>query len=101
MRSILDCDILTIMREKIKKIAAKYEPIGFYIVGIFGSQKEGGADVFSDVDIAYKIDHELFFPNDAFKKLIALEEIKNQLQKALQKRVDLVPYNEKLEVELL
>jgi len=77
--------------EKLKK---RYESEGFLIVGIFGSVARGEEDPFSDIDIAYKIDHSRFFPDNAFKKLIRIEEIKKELESIFGKRVDLVPYKE-------
>lgn len=74
----------------IKTLKPQYKKEGIDLVGVFGSYARGDADVFSDVDIAYKIDHEKFYKDNAFKKLIRIEEIRKELEVALKKSVDLV-----------
>jgi predicted nucleotidyltransferase len=66
-------------------------PSGIQLVGLFGSYARGTQDSYSDVDITYRIDHDIFYKDNAFKKLIALEEIKKELECALHHRVDLIP----------
>ncbi len=68
-------------------------PSGIQLVGFFGSYARGTQDSYSDVDITYRIDHNVFYKDNAFKKLIALEEIKKELEDALHHRVDLIPVN--------
>ncbi len=68
-------------------------PSGIQLVGLFGSYARGTQDSYSDVDITYRIDHNVFYKDNAFKKLIALEEIKKELEHALHHRVDLIPVN--------
>ena len=79
---------------------------GFEIVGIFGSYASRTQTEFSDVDIAYRIDHELFSQKyqDGFSKLLKIDSIKEALQNRLQKKVDLVSLNatnEKLKKNIL
>ena len=68
-------------------------PSGIQLVGLFGSYARGTQDSYSDIDITYRIDHNIFYKDNAFKKLIALEEIKKELEDALHHRVDLIPVN--------
>ncbi len=70
-------------------------PKGIQITGLFGSQARGTADAYSDIDLTYKIDHAVFYPENGFKKLIALEEIKKELERELKHPVDLIPENTK------
>jgi len=79
--------------KQIKQIKPKYEKEGLIILGLFGSYAREDADVFSDIDIAYKIDHNKFFKDNAFKKLIRLEEIKKELESNLHKKVDIISLN--------
>ncbi len=80
---------------QIGKIKNKYQNEGFEIVGIFGSYAHGNADKFSDVDIAYSVDYSRF--NQKFKggfaKILRIEEIKEELQRLLHLKVDLVSLN--------
>ena len=81
--------------QKLKEVKNKYQNEGFYIVGVFGSAARKEDDIFSDIDIAYKIDHKLFSKKyrDGFSKIIKIEDIKNELQSLLKKNVDLVSLN--------
>jgi len=80
---------------QIREIKNKYQHEGFEIVGIFGSYAHGNADEFSDVDIAYSVDYSRF--NQKFKggfaKILRIEEIKEELQRLLHLKVDLVSLN--------
>ena len=86
----------------------QFAPSGFQLVGLFGSYARGEAGNFSDIDIAYRIDHAKFHSDNAFKKLEAIQEIKTELEKRFKRRVDLIPYpkedsplKERLKKELL
>ncbi|MEA1891330.1 MAG: nucleotidyltransferase domain-containing protein [Campylobacterota bacterium] len=68
---------------------------GFVIVSLFGSYARGTQDIFSDIDLTYKIDHDIFFKDDAFAKLEEIEKIKKELEKKFHKKVDLIPANTK------
>ncbi|MGB9801792.1 MAG: nucleotidyltransferase family protein [Arcobacter sp.] len=74
---------------------AKYKNSGFKIFSLFGSYARGNQDSFSDIDLTYSIDHELFFKDNAFAKLAKIEEIKNELEKEFHTKVDLIPSNTK------
>jgi predicted nucleotidyltransferase len=73
----------------------KYKGSGFELVSLFGSYARDTADMFSDVDLTYKINHNIFFKDDAFAKLAKIDEIKKELEKKLRKKVDLIPSNTK------
>ena len=68
---------------------------GFVLVSLFGSYARGTEDLFSDIDITYKINHDIFFKNDAFAKLDKINEIKKELENKFHKKVDLIPANTK------
>jgi predicted nucleotidyltransferase len=67
-----------------------YKDKGFKLVGVFGSYARHEESMISDIDIAYSIDHTLFFKNDAFAKLEEIEKIRNKLEKVFKRKVDLV-----------
>ena len=73
----------------------QYLKEGFEIIGIFGSYARGNASKFSDVDIAYKLDFDTFDKQfkGGFSKLLRIEEIKEELQKLLHLKVDLISMN--------
>lgn len=79
----------------IKEIASSENRDGFEIVGLFGSFAKDTATEFSDVDIAYQIDHKQFSKKymDGFSKLLKLDEIKKKLQSKLHKKVDFISLN--------
>jgi len=80
------------IKDVITQTKEKYQYEGFNIIGIFGSYARGTQNRYSDVDIAYTIDFNTF--NDKYKggfsKLLHIEEIKNELQKSLGLKVDLI-----------
>ena len=80
---------------QIREIKNKYQNEGFEIVGIFGSYAHGHANKYSDVDIAYSVDYSRFDQNfkGGFAKILRIEEIKAELQKLLNLKVDLVSLN--------
>jgi len=82
----------------LKKLKEKYLKEGVEIVGVFGSFARGDSDLYSDIDIAYRL-KPLFFEKykDGFSQIIRLNDIKNELQKELKIKVDFVPFNEKFE----
>jgi len=84
-------NIILLISDKKKK----YLQEGFEIVGIFGSYARGNASKYSDVDIAYKLDYATFDKQfkGGFSKLLRIEEIKDELQKLLHLKVDLVSLN--------
>ncbi len=70
-----------------------YKEEGFEIVSLFGSYARGTEDPFSDIDLAYRIDHERFHRDDAYAKLDAIARIKSELERSLRRKVDLIPAN--------
>jgi predicted nucleotidyltransferase len=85
----------SILLDKIRIIKERYKDDGIEIVGLFGSVARGDDDLFSDVDITYKIDYELFFKKyqDGFSQILKINEIKEALEKELKRRVDFIPLN--------
>lgn len=81
--------------EKIRLTNDKYKSIGFKITNLFGSYARETNDDFSDIDLTYKINHNIFFKDNAFKKLAKIEEIKKELETIFHKKIDLVPENSK------
>lgn len=79
----------------LKNFNEVHEDEGFRVVSLFGSYARGNADDFSDIDLTYKIDHERFFKDNAFAKLLKIEELKEELQKELKKKIDFIPSNAK------
>ncbi len=73
----------------------KYKALGFQIVGLFGSYARKTQDTFSDIDLTYTMNHDIFHKDDAFAKLIALEEIRKELEQTFHQKVDLIPVNTK------
>ncbi len=78
--------------QTIRAFNRKYEKAGIRLMGVFGSYARDEATDFSDIDIAYRIDHTKFYPDNAFKKLEAIQEIREKLERAFKRKVDLVPY---------
>ena len=78
--------------ETLRSVKKHYEQEGIYIVGLFGSYAEETNDVYSDIDIAYYIDHKLFSKKykDGFSKILRLEEIKHSLEQLFHKKVDFI-----------
>jgi len=80
------------------KLNNKYKKDGFRFVSLFGSYARGTEDMFSDIDITYKINHDLFFKDDAFAKLDKINDIKKELESIFHRKVDLIPANTKNEI---
>jgi len=80
---------------KIREVKNKYKHEGFEIVGVFGSYAKGNADKFSDIDIAYSVNYSRFDQQfkGGFAKILRIDEIKEELQKRLQLKVDFVSLN--------
>jgi len=74
---------------------AEHKNDGFVFISLFGSYARDEYDTFSDIDLTYKIDHEKFYKDDAFAKLLKIDEIKQNLQNKFHKRIDLIPGNTK------
>ena len=82
----------TIIRD-IQQLNKKYGQDGFKIVSLFGSYARDSYDMYSDIDLTYKIDHDKFFKDDAFAKLARIEEIREELEHWFHKKIDLIPAN--------
>ena len=78
-----------------KHFNQKYADSGFTLVSLFGSYARDTFDVFSDIDLTYKIDHDRFYKDDAFAKLAQIEAYKKEIEETLHKHVDLIPANTK------
>lgn len=94
--------------KELRKFKNMYLAEGFELVGLFGSYAKESEDVFSDIDIAYTINHNIFFRDNAYKKLLRIEEIKKELEMNFHKKVDLVSldsdnsqFNENINKELI
>lgn len=85
-------DKTTIM-EDLRHFNDKYKSQGFELVSLFGSYARGTEDLFSDIDLTYKINHNVFYKDDAFAKLNKIQEIKKELEKEFHKKIDLIPAN--------
>ncbi len=79
--------------EQLKQLKPIYEKEGVILLGLFGSQARGDATAHSDLDIAYRLDHDRFsrYHTGGFAKLIRLEAIQKDLSSRLGTFVDLVP----------
>ncbi len=77
----------------LSKAKEKYAPEGFLLLGLFGSFAKGEETHYSDIDVAYRIEHERFSQKyrDGFAKLLRIDEIRKELENELHKKVDLVP----------
>ena len=85
------------MKNSITNIKKNYHQEGFSIIGIFGSYAKGTENDYSDVDIAYRLDFDKFNENyqGGFAKLLRIEKIKNELQRLLGLKVDLISMDTK------
>ncbi len=79
----------------VKHFNEEYVNSGFQLVSLFGSYAKGTYDVFSDIDLTYRIDHDRFYKDNAFAKLEELEKIQKELEKMFHKKVDLIAANTK------
>ena len=62
----------------LNKLKPQYEKEGVILLGLFGSYAKNQQTKFSDIDIAYKLDYEIFLKTyrDGFLKLLRLDDIK-------------------------
>ncbi len=83
------------IKNLITTVNNRYKLEGFTIVGIFGSYAKNSANSYNDIDIAYMLDPITFNTRyqGGYAKLLRIEEIKNELQKLLQLKVDLSSLN--------
>lgn len=82
---------------QLKKLQPTYNEEGLYLLGLFGSYAKETQTEMSDIDIAYKVDYELFSKKyvDGFSKVLRLDTVKEELQTIFQKRVDFVSSSNK------
>lgn len=78
--------------ETLKKLKSLYRSEGVEIVGLFGSHAQGNADIYSDIDIAYALNHNQFSKkyHDGFSKILKIQAIKEELENVLQSKVDFI-----------
>ena len=89
--------------EHLKEVKPLYEKEGLIILGLFGSFAKNSANQYSDIDIAYRLDYELFSKKyvDGFSKLLRIDDIKKEFKNQLHRPIDLVPFKDKVMKELI
>lgn len=77
---------------KLSAIKKQHEAEGFHLVGVFGSFARGESDCFSDIDVVYRIDRELFSRKykDGFSKILKIDAIRQELAASINKKIDLI-----------
>ncbi|PID48200.1 MAG: nucleotidyltransferase [Proteobacteria bacterium] len=77
---------------KLKQLKPIYLKEGIEIIGLFGSYAKDEQRTFSDIDIAYKLHHEILSKNyhNGFAKLLRIESIKEELKNTFKKNIDFV-----------
>ncbi|WP_324171371.1 nucleotidyltransferase domain-containing protein [Sulfurimonas sp.] len=78
---------------KIKSLKNNFINDGFVIDGVFGSYARGENTQNSDVDILYHLNDVFFKKYSGFIGFKKLDEIKKQISKSLDKKIDLAPKN--------
>jgi len=88
--------------KQLKELKQKFLKDGIEIIGIFGSIAKNKNDEFSDIDIAYKINYNIFFKKykDGFSQILKLEEIKKILENNFHKKVDFILFNDKISKDI-
>jgi len=81
--------------EDLQTFNNQYAPNGFKIISLFGSYARQTNDIFSDIDLTYKVDAPTFYNDNAFEALSKLEMIKKELEGKFHKKIDLIPVNTK------
>jgi predicted nucleotidyltransferase len=78
---------------KLKKMKHQLLDDGVEIVGVFGSFARNEETPDSDVDISYKLLKEVFFKKyKGFEAVSKIAEIKDDLSKKLNRKVDLISF---------
>ena len=78
-----------VLLDKIKQEKQKYLKIGFNIIGVFGSYAKNTQTKESDIDLLYDIEPKFLEQFGGFEAFSKLTEIKDSLQKALNKKIDI------------
>lgn len=78
--------------ETLKKIKPFYQNEGIEIIGLFGSYAHNCADIYSDIDIAYSLNHHQFSKkyHDGFSKILKIQAIKEELENVFHSKVDFI-----------
>lgn len=81
--------------QKLNLLKPQLKKEGISLIGIFGSYARGDYNSSSDVDILYKIDNvkEFYFKNRGFNSFTKLTELKEFIEKELNKSIDFVDIN--------
>jgi len=81
--------------KKLRELKPKYENDGLLIIGLFGSMAKNRNNCFSDIDIAYQIDYNIFSKKfkDGFSKILKIENIKDELEQIFKTKVDFISLN--------
>ena len=87
------------MISKLKKIKPHYEKEGFIIKGIIGSYARDEATKDSDLDIVYELNLNKFLKKyDGFKSFSKIKEIKEELERYFNLKIDLCAYNQQNQI---
>ena len=81
------------MLNAIMEVKRKYEGEGFIILGVFGSFARGEDDKGSDVDILFSCSEDSFVKYPGLRFFALYERVKNDLEHALNRKVELADRN--------
>ena len=79
--------------KRIKILKEKYKNEGFDMIGIFGSYVRGEETDKSDLDILYQITEIFRKKYPGWDSILRLEEIREEIEKDLKKKIDLADKN--------
>ncbi|KIM12271.1 MAG: hypothetical protein KU38_05140 [Sulfurovum sp. FS08-3] len=68
---------------QLKQLKNKYQNIGFYIVGVFGSYAREEQTLQSDIDIVYSVDKSFIHRYGGWGAIVEIEKIKQDIQTTL------------------
>jgi predicted nucleotidyltransferase len=78
---------------KLQKFNAELEKEGLIIEAITGSFARGEENPSSDLDLLYRLKPTFIERYGGFKAFKKLQEIKEELQRSMQRPIDLIPSN--------